>query len=315
MIETAVIVATGQAEHQHTLVTDRSRAMQPVLGKPLIVRMMDQIYRAGIRRFVLIAGVNDGSVAQHLHKSWKADAKLELLLQMPTDSLVSCLARATLMIGAPYLLAGYNNLVHESYLSVLLREQEVNPQQLLVTLAHKQVGRSVPEWFLDENSRFSHSPSSGILPDYAIAGTQFCDVVTQGNSLLRHALTLGDVLAGCVNELRLNFHTVETEWVMKVATDHDLWLLNQRLLQDSHDTHILSELPLSVKVTQPVRIDPQVVVGEHATIGPFVYLERGATVGYGAHVARTIVLARGSVGANMSIEKMLVTSRGNLAAE
>lgn len=314
MIETAVIVATGQPEHRTSLLNDRSRAMQPVLGKPLIVRMMDQIYRAGIRRFVLIAGVNDGSVAQHLHKSWKADAKLELILQTPLDSLAGCVARASASIAQPFILASYNSIVHDQCLQVLLRQHAATPDALLATVARGHLGKSAPVWYITPEGIIIRKPTDSILLDYLVAGSSFQATITDHQKQLAQCVSLNDLVVDAVNQFHTPLQTVETAWIIKMTSDHDLWLLNQRLLQDSTDAHILSELPLSVRVIPPVRIDPQVVVGEHATIGPAVYLERGASVGYGAHVAHTVVLARGAVAANTTADHMLVTSRGNLIA-
>jgi NDP-sugar pyrophosphorylase family protein len=99
---------------------------------------------------------------------------------------------------------------------------------------------------------------------------------------------------------------------MKVQSDKELLLLNERMLEDNHDTHILSELPLSVKIVQPVRIDPQVTVGENATIGPNVYLERGTRIGIGAKISHTMVLARAIVPANAMLQNTIVTPRGQL---
>ena len=51
MVNSAVILAGSNPAHKSQLMQGLSRTMLPALGKPMIARVMDQLYRAGIRHF------------------------------------------------------------------------------------------------------------------------------------------------------------------------------------------------------------------------------------------------------------------------
>ena len=89
----------------------------------------------------------------------------------------------------------------------------------------------------------------------------------------------------------------------------DLLAINKYFLQESRDAHILSEIPGSIHLIPPVRIDPKVSVGQAAKIGPNVYLESGATVGQGAVLRDTLVLSGASVAAHEHCYGQIVDRR------
>ena len=72
---------------------------------------------------------------------------------------------------------------------------------------------------------------------------------------------------------------VSADWHLHLNSEIDLLTINKRLLREDRGTHILSEIPSTVHITPPVRIDPKVSIGKGAKIGPNVYLESGAQVG------------------------------------
>jgi NDP-sugar pyrophosphorylase family protein len=53
---------------------------------------------------------------------------------------------------------------------------------------------------------------------------------------------------------------------------------------------ILSDIPTSVTITDPVFIDPGVQVGEGAKLGPNVYIEAGSIIGERTELKNSIVL-------------------------
>ena len=70
MVDRAIVLAVGSTSHQSQLIYDRPRAMLPVLGKPLVARTMERFYRAGIEKFTVIVGYDEGAVASYLNAHW-----------------------------------------------------------------------------------------------------------------------------------------------------------------------------------------------------------------------------------------------------
>jgi len=65
-----------------------------------------------------------------------------------------------------------------------------------------------------------------------------------------------------------------------------------------------------VQIIPPVRIDPQVSVGQGAQIGPHVYLERGSSVGRDVKIKNAIILQRANVPADKTVVDTIISTRG-----
>ena len=320
MIDSAIILAVSAATQRSNLTEERPSAMLPALGKPMVVRVMDRLYQAGIRQYVVVVGINEGAVASYLNKQWKPDAKIEFLLRA-NESTGTLITRIAHKLDKPFLLASYNTFTNERFIDTILRQNENSPDHLILT-GTRQTLSSHPEVHYGiikdglitsiATDRPEEGQQSLILAELAVCGRS---VITHLKALDdREAENYGSNLFHLTQSyLKSNTAKVEvaeTSWVLRVERDSDLLLLNKRLLEDSNDSHILSELPYSVKIIPPVRIDPQVSVGQSAIIGPYVYVERGSSIGYGAKIRNAIVLERATVPADSENENVIVTTKG-----
>jgi NDP-sugar pyrophosphorylase family protein len=100
----------------------------------------------------------------------------------------------------------------------------------------------------------------------------------------------------------------ESAWTLPVETDHDLLTLNRYFLNDLQDCHILSEVPNNVQIIPPIRIDPQVSIGQGAQIGPRVYLESGCSIGQYASVSDAVVLQNAIVPARQRVHDAIIST-------
>ena len=319
MIDSALILAISSPARNSQLREQRPRAMLPVLGKPMVVRVMDRLYRAGIRQYQVIVGINEGPIASYINKQWMPDANVEFVLKS-NESLSTLIADISRKLGRPYILVSYNSFTFERFINTLFKQYNEYSEHVILTGTKMTLSLDEP---------FNH---------YAVMdGEQILDIVTQkpetehfiltehsvcGQHFIEHMMNLDrQRLAGYGNswfEIMKNYSrdegakltVAETSWILRVESDKDLLTLNKRLLDDSNDGHVLSEIPYTAKVIPPVRIDPQVSVGQSVVIGPHVYIERGSSVGYGAKIKNTVVLERSNVPSDSNIDGAIVTSRG-----
>src|SRR5260221_1116195 len=78
-INQAIIVASVHGPQLAQLTRDRPKAMLPVLGKPIVIRLMDRMHEAGIQHFIVVVGEEDGSLASYLSGGWVPDAKVSIV--------------------------------------------------------------------------------------------------------------------------------------------------------------------------------------------------------------------------------------------
>lgn len=319
MIDSAVILAVSAPAHTTQLQERRPRAMLPALGKPMVVRVMDRLYRAGIRRYKVIVGINEGEVASYLNQQWMPDAKISFKLQS-NESLTLLLAQIANEFDNPFLIASYNSFTYERFINSLIKQHDEFPDHLILTGAHLSLSPDAPDnhYAIVENqtvqSIVAQKPEEShfVLAEDAICGYSFLEHLKNLDS--KTAMAYGkywfDIIKKYAKTPDAKVNLAETSWILRVESDKDLLTLNRRLLDDSNDAHILSELPYTVKVIPPVRIDPQVSVGQSVVIGPHVYVERGSSIGYGAVIKNAIILGHSSVPADTKIDGGIVHSKG-----
>jgi len=322
MIRYAVLVATGHPSHISQLIQDRPPAMLPAIGKPMVVRVAERLYRSGIRHFIVIVGLSEGSVASYLKKQWVADAHTEFMLETDQEGTAQLLPRIARQLQEPFIIASYNSFTHENFPSSLLNMHAEHPDHLILSSARFALTHLSAPYFVkqDEPSRLeidrtrAKNENGMLLAEYAVFGAavvRHLAALPDVQQDVRHFLDLALAYAQQPDSLKL---INETSWVLCVERDEDLLLLNRRLLEEAQDTHILSELHQTVRIIPPVRIDPQVTVGQNATIGPYVYLERGSSVGQGAVVSNAVILGRGSVQAKQVVSNAIISTRGMISS-
>jgi NDP-sugar pyrophosphorylase family protein len=317
LIERAVILAIGNPVHRSQIAINRPRSMLPALGKPLVVRAMNRLLPLGIRHFVVIVGENEGAVAAYLNKNWVPNVKVEFILKSSNDSLIQVLARIARKDNQPFLIASYHAFTHPRFPDTLLKNFNDSPDALILSGAQTTLSKAQQGYFAAlEGQKVTgivtqkpEGKSHSLLAHLAICGNAFVNYLTipQGTGSFHKQLM--DIFQMYI-ETDGAALAVESAWILQIEADYDLLTLSKHLLEEGQDAHILSELPYTVQIVPPVRIDPQVSVGQGARIGPFAYLERGCSVGREAVVQNALILQQANVPAKASISDAIWTAQG-----
>ena len=61
----AVILAAGKGSRLHPITLNRTKAMVPILGKPIVERVMETLVANGIRKFILVTSPEDQEVERY----------------------------------------------------------------------------------------------------------------------------------------------------------------------------------------------------------------------------------------------------------
>jgi NDP-sugar pyrophosphorylase family protein len=299
VIQQAVILATGRGTRLGLLTKDRPKSMLPVLGKPMMARVMDRLREAGVRRFVVVIGEQEGAIAAYLTSSWHPDTETKFAIQAIPTGTVDALRLAAAHIDGPFLVTSVDNLTSSEHVERLMSTFNLSPGQVatlsLLPATPEQIRDSSGVVVdgehiiaIEEKPAEPHGTYAAIMlyafdPDILnyLSNVQ---VSARGEREIASAIQLA------LSDNRRVGYAV-TDWRLHLTRELDLLAINRHFLQEGRDNHILSEIPASVRIMPPVRIDPKVSVGQAARIGPDVYLESGATIGEGAVLQDSIVLA------------------------
>lgn len=319
MIERAVILAIANRMHHSKLTTSRTHAMLPALGKPLIARIMYRLYQAGIRNYTLVVGETEGAVASYLNTNWVPDAKIEFVLRFGNDSLLKLLRQIALKYDSPFLICDYNCFTHTNFAESLINRHLEAPQHLIFAATRNNLSNITRQYHAvleDDRLLGIVQQSTNGSRDLTLVNFAVC-----GSDVLQYLISLPEQQPGAYGWQFMDIaqqyvragHSglvAETSWALQVDTDKDLLTLNRHLLDEHTDGHILSDLPYTVQIIPPVRIDPQVSVGQGAVLGPHVYLARGCNVGTEAVLRNVIVLEKATVPSNEVVTDAIISHRG-----
>ncbi|MFZ4816368.1 MAG: sugar phosphate nucleotidyltransferase [Phototrophicaceae bacterium] len=335
MINTAVILAVGSNTHQSQLSYTRPRTMLPALGKPMVVRVMDRLHRIGVENYIVVLGEKEGSITSYLNTRWLPKVNIEFTLKLEHQPLGRVLSAIAQNHSSPFLIAGYNSFTHSNFPERISRYHLASPDDLILSGTSHTLSRAehhfyawVAEASTTEIMLEGQNPAevvSSIQPHLSdrYQNLLLADLAVCGNGFIHYLKTMNEASqrSAGLNTLFKNYlesggttRVARTSWVLQVETDSDLLTLNHHLLDEKLDSNILSEIPKTVQIREPVRIDPGVSIGQDAIIGPYVYLETGSSVGHNAQVRNAIVLERGVVGSKEIVEDCILSSRGRLTS-
>lgn len=314
MIELAIINAAREAPGKTPLLPDVPHVLLPTLGKPLLIRSVEPLYRAGVRHFVILLGLRETAASSQLNRRWLPDAEIEFVFKPDEQPLPAKLAELARQYQRPFLLTRYDTFAHDQCLMTMLRQQEDHPGHLILAAAREiltQVKDTHPT--IEETDTgltfVPDDPDADHLIELALCGQHFIDWLQKSEP---PAASFFDLVRDWLQAHPDATKLTKTSWFIQVNDESDLLRLNRHLLAEGRDTHILAELPSSVRIIPPVRIDPMVSVGHNAVIGPNVYLERGTRIGMDATVQDSLVLDRGVIANGEQVRANVITRSGRL---
>jgi len=322
-IKHAVILAIRNPNHHSQLTYDRAPAMLPALGKPLVIRIMDRLYRAGIRHYTVIVGADEGQVTAYLNRSWMPDTTIDLLIKFDSDTLLKMMQQIAHKHQEPFIFCSYNCFTHKYFTDSLIKQYTENPDDLILSATSRPLSQTKHRYYAVMNGhhiqRITATPSP---QDYTLS---LYDFGVCGQKVIEHLTTADDQTITANRPKQImdiaqqyidqggKVITADTAWILQVMMDGDLLTLNKHLLDEGQDTHILSEIPYTVEIISPVRIDPQVSIGQGTKIGPHVYLERGCTVGRNVTLRDAIILSGANVPSQKNASTTVISKRGPIA--
>jgi bifunctional UDP-N-acetylglucosamine pyrophosphorylase/glucosamine-1-phosphate N-acetyltransferase len=315
MIDHAIIMAASPSRRMESLTRTRPKAMLPLVGKPLIAHVMERFYQAGVRRFTVVVGENEGSAVMWLTSAWHTDADLRFAPQGHRRGTASTLFATRHLIDRSFLIASCDNLVPQDHVAHLASYFDTHPRDaavLTLYYAPTEITESAGVLLdprggvmvISENPIGAHQGYMAALPVYGFTPKvlSYLDRVPVAEESGERALAAAMQMMIDDGEL---VGAVEAPGRIRVDTPSDLLAANVKLMGELPEPVLLSDIPASTEIRPPVYVDAGVVIGRDARLGPNVYLERGTVVGQGTTILNAVVLGR-RIGPGKTIEGEVV---------
>lgn len=314
MIEQAVILAAGRGTRLGPLTNERPKSMLPILGKPIVAHVLGDMSEAGVRRFVLVVGPDDGGMRAYFEQAAPPGLDIRFAVQERATGTVDALTLAAPHLDGPFLLSAVDNVTSAEHVRGVIARYAANPD-VIVTLSllpasPEQIRRSAGvviegDWITAIEEKPEHPPSPwAAIMLYAFSHDYLDYLAGVPVSQRGEREIVSGIQAALADGRRISYVTLQRR--LHLTRERDLLAINLALLSENGAAQAHSDLPASVQLIAPVRIDPNVRVGDGARIGPNVYLEQGASIGASATVTNSLVLAGGAVQPGERCEETIV---------
>jgi NDP-sugar pyrophosphorylase family protein len=307
MIKTAVILAAGRGSRLGRLTESRSKAMLPIVGLPMIQRVLNELTAAGIERVLIVASPKDNE----LKKYFFGRSQIEVLEQARPlgsgDALKVCAGR----VNGNFVVSACDSIIESSSIRSLINTHIENRANVSVGVMEVAADVSLESRSVvlltarSQISRFIEKPSvSERISNYtALPLYVFNENIFGALSKLKPSVRGEFELPTLIGEIchdpgRLVMATTITDR-LDLTSPADLLQLNRLFLK--------SQLPAvwidpSVNVDQlaqisaPLWIGPGCKIEAGAQIGPGVVLEADCVIGSGAQIEDAVILRGARIG-------------------
>lgn len=311
----AVILAAGMGTRLRPVTVRRSKAMVPVLGRPLVEMAIMPFFENGFRDFTFVVSPEDAEITEYFTRRTTLDLRARFVVQSERRGTAHALGLAAPHVKGRFAVTACDSLVDATHVQALLGEGEgadavlslldVEPELVSRSAAVGLEGTSV-RTIIEKPAR-GESPSTTVSLPHYVFSPRLLDFLPLVEPSPRGEYELADAIQGLIDSGG-DVVGVRAERRFQVSSPADLLRLTRQMLADDPTARFVDPETggRDVALVEPLRVERGVVVGDGAEIGPEVYLEAGCEIGRGAVVRRSIVLRGGRVDHGGTIEDRVV---------
>lgn len=314
----AIILAAGRGARLQHLTIERSKAMLPVVGKPMVKRVIESLAGNGIDEFILVVHPDDREIQTYFSQLNDPELRVRVAFQTQRLGMADALRCAAPLITDDFVLSACDSLIPAGQIRRLFTAWDgpKRPNAILtlmpvplekvsstgiVSLSGEWVARII------EKPAVEQAPSRiASLPLY-IFPHRFLEHLDDLHRSARGEYELQDAIQRLIDQTG-RVLGVMVEQRLTVTHPGDLLAINRDFLacQDPPIQN-LSQLGHGCKLTPPVYISEQVYLGEGCQVGPYVFIEGPATIGDGARLKEAVILRKAAVAENADIDQQVVS--------
>jgi NDP-sugar pyrophosphorylase family protein len=300
--------------------------MMPIVGKPIILRVLDMLVVGGASRFVVVVHPRDLELVEELRQSSRASST-RLAYQNQRRGMADAVESALPLIqeedAREFLLASCDNLYPEGHVGRLIGHRRRRALDAALTLMWTSWQEAMSSAVVTmqgglvqdiiEKPDPEQIPSAGSnsqvlsAPSLYVLSHRILDYLPEVRLSSRNEREFPDALRLLIaNGGRVGGRVVSER--MTLTHPEDLLTINRRFLRsDTGCAVVETDVPPDVTIIPPVRIEAGARVGPGCEIGPEAYLETGCSVREGATIRRAVVLRSASVGAHQLIDDSVIS--------
>ncbi len=115
-----VILAAGKGSRLHPLTLARSKAMIPILGKPIVERVLETFVENGVDEVLMVVSQEDSEIRRHFQERCRLPVKITFVVQPERLGMANALSLAAPLIHGPFILSACDNLTPAEHVAELM---------------------------------------------------------------------------------------------------------------------------------------------------------------------------------------------------
>ncbi len=298
----AVILAAGRGTRLAPVSDRWPKAMVPVLGKPLVERVLETLVPHGVRRVVLVIGPGDEAIRNHFAAGGRHRLEVRFVTQEDRLGMAHALALAAPLLEGRFLLSACDSITSAAHVGELLDAcsgadaalslLDVAPELVTRSAAVVLDGNRVTR-IVEKPRRWGAASTTISLPLYVLPA-EVLGLAAAVAPSVRGERELQDAIQALIARGR-RVVGVRAAGRLQVSTPQDLLELALLLLREGEASMPGAGFESGSTLEPPCWVGGRVVVGADCRIGPEVVLEAGCRVGDRAVLRRSLVLPRAVV--------------------
>ena len=313
----AVILAAGQGSRLHPITLNRSKAMLPILGKPMVERVMEDIVCNGISEFILVISPDDSQIKQYFEHESQLSIKIIFVIQPERRGMADALRYAAPFITSDFILSACDNLISVEHIKNILSRWHTDPRPngiltlMPVTpdvIQHVGIVELEGQWL----KRIIEKPSPDQAPTNIASLPLYCfsprilDYLAEVKPSSRGEYELQDAIQMLI-ERDGAVCGVETAWRQTVTNAADLLAINKHYLIQGNQKPQLAPYSVGAEthLITPLHIEEGTIIGKQCLIGPNVYIERDCYIGNNVKIKNAVILRETRIDNKTKIENQV----------
>ena len=318
-----VILAAGRGKRLRPITLSRTKAMAPVLGKPIVERVMEDLAALGVDEFVVVAGPDDQKIAHHFERVSELQSRVRIVHQRERLGMAHALNCAAPLIDGDFILSACDNLVAVEQIERLMAAWRHSPRpNALLTLMPVQPEQVSKGAVVDMEGRWvtriveKPRPEEAISNIYSLPLYCFTPRILDYLSLVprspRGEYELQDAIQMLIeDEGRVSGVIIPGR--LTLTEPQDLLTINLHYLESMMPPIHFAPRTLGqhTHLIPPLHLNGDTTIGRNCTIGPNVYVEQGCRIGRGVTLSNAVVLGGTVVPDGTTIRDQVVGPDGD----
>ena len=109
----AVILAAGKGSRLAPITDSRSKGMLPILGKPILERILAGLVASGLKEFVFVVNPEDRAIREYFQGGSTLDVNIQFVEQDRQLGTADALERAAPYLYEDFVLSACDNIIPE----------------------------------------------------------------------------------------------------------------------------------------------------------------------------------------------------------